>query len=129
VVRPPGTVSNGRQQLPNVAVLEEKMRRASGTSLVVSHGVDAETDNRRIMTIASQPASHFDAVELGHLDVDHHNIRAEPTCDLNSLETTGGFANNNHVVGVIEDRTESVATYRVVVDDEDADWMHALPRV
>jgi len=62
---------------------------------------------------------HVDAVDTRHGDVDHDRVGTEPLGEADRLVAVAGVADDVDVVRRIEERAESAAIRRVVVDEQD----------
>ena len=68
-----------------------------------------------------EPFGRFDAVEVGHLDVEEDDVGLEFACGGDRLCAVCCFADDFEVAFVLDDRPQSVADDCLVVGDEDPD--------
>ncbi len=100
-------------------------------------GVAGERDQAEVWVVLPEPCNRGDAVEERHVQVDHHGVRVELVCELDSGEAVRGGPHDGQLRLALDERLQRREKCVVVVRQEDSNrsrsrlfrLVHQVPEV
>jgi len=119
---PRGQEPDGTYDLVRTRSLEQESRSSGPQGvkdvvIVVEGGEDE--DARGVVDVGEQAAGCLDAINGGHADVHQHDIGAQAAHQGRDGRSGLGFADHRDVGLGVDDRPQTAADERFVVDEED----------
>jgi hypothetical protein len=130
---PAGHDAHGRDEVLRQRVLEQEAARA-GAQRVVDVRVEVERrehedgDGVLELELLEETARRLQPVDVGHLDVHEHDVRAATPDEVEDRPPVRRLAADRHAGLALEDRAEAGADEHLVVGDEDPDLVLGLRR-
>ena len=88
-------------------------------------GMHAENDGLGERMRGGELGDGFDAVENGHADVDHHDVRMESGGEFESLAAVGGLGDDFEAGVALQQKAQAGAHEGMVIGEQDADGAHS----